>query len=92
MMWAIKRLLPILVAAVMLVLSIGCSFLPSSTSQDTPIVTAKSNSPALCGTDGTPFKIQYVVRGIEHGICVGPSSACAKEARIGRPLPQSCGG
>ena len=86
-----KRLLPLLAAAAMLVLSIGCSFLPSSTSQDTPIVTAKFNQ-ARCGTDGKTFLIQYVVRGIEHGVCFHPSSACAKEARIGRPLPQSCGG
>jgi len=66
--------------------------LPSSASQDTAIVTkiATDASP-FCKGDWS-YIVRYVVQGVEHGGCTFPDSLCASEARVGRPLPQSCGG
>lgn len=41
---------------------------------------------------GNTFLVEWEVLGNSEGLCFNPSSTCAREARIGAPLPQSCRG
>ncbi len=44
------------------------------------------------GGNGNTFHVQWELLGRVDGLCYSPLSICAREVRIGGPLPESCGG
>lgn len=41
---------------------------------------------------GNTFLVEWEVLGESEGLCFNPSTACAREATVGEPLPRSCAG
>lgn len=74
----------------------------STTPLSGSIVTAAIESTTSAGrcwqyrvvSDGTgnTFLVEWEVDGVVEGLCFNPVTTCAKEARVGAPLPRSCVG
>ena len=78
--------------ALAVVLTAGGSFVAGRATAGSDItVTAAANGVHQCRED-KPYHVRYVVKGIEHGICVSFGSDCAIDARVGDSLPKACGG
>ena len=76
--------------ALAVVLTAGGSFVAGrATAGSDTTVTATANAPSRCGED-QPYRVRYVVKGIEHGICVSLGGRCAIAARVGDSLPKAC--
>ena len=78
--------------ALAVVLTAGGSFVAGRATAGSDItVTAAANDYRYrqCRED-KPHYVSYVVKGIEHGICVSLGSDCAIAARVGDSLPKAC--